>query len=269
MDAGSECGKVVVGVDDSQAASNAVQWAIDEAISRNVPLRIVHVTGVEERPADAVNPEITHAQESLRSATETVEASGKSLEVETEIRWGAVNTVLVDESRTAALVCVGSVGFGAKPSEVLGTTAAALAENAFCPVAIVRGPLRERHGGVDWIVVTVNDHFDNDAVIECALSEARLRRTAVLAVEAWAEDLGETSYDELDHRMEKWKLKYPDVRIHSVATRGSIGQFLTGHADESVQLTVFGESDVDQLAYVVWPQTQFLGQGERSVFIVR
>lgn len=267
MDAGSEHGKVVVGVDGSRAASNAVQWAIDEAVSRNVPLRIVHVTGVEERPADEAKSEISYAQRSLHSAIESVEASGKTLVVEAAILWGAVSTVLVDESRVAALVCVGSVGFGARSSEVLGTTAAALAENAHCPVAIIRGPLRKRHGGVNWIVVTVNDHSDNDAVIDCALREAQLRRTAVLAVEAWAEDLGETCYDELDHRMEKWKLKYPDVRIHSVATRGSIGQFLAGHADESVQLAVLGEGDVDQLAYVVWPQTEFLGQ--RSVLIVR
>ena len=49
---------VIVGVDGSQAAANAVQWAIDEAISRDVPLRIVHVAGVEEQPADDVQREI-------------------------------------------------------------------------------------------------------------------------------------------------------------------------------------------------------------------
>ena len=73
----------------------------------------------------------------------------------------------------------------------------------------------------------------------------------MLAVGVWAEDLGETTYDELDRRMEKWKLRYPGVHIHPVATRGSIGQFLAGHADESVQLAVLGESDVDQIAYLV------------------
>jgi Universal stress protein family. len=38
---------VVVGVDGSDAAINAAKWAIDEAISRDVPLRIVHVTHIE------------------------------------------------------------------------------------------------------------------------------------------------------------------------------------------------------------------------------
>ena len=38
---------VVVGVDGSDAAIDAAKWAIDEAISRDVPLRIVHVTHIE------------------------------------------------------------------------------------------------------------------------------------------------------------------------------------------------------------------------------
>ena len=75
--------------------------------------------------------------------------------------------------------------------------------------------------------------------------------------------------NELDRRMENWKLRYPGVHIHPVATRGSIGQFLAGHADESVQLAVLGESDVDQIAYLVWPQSLANPQhGERSVLIV-
>ena len=260
---------VIVGVDGSQAAANAVQWAIDEAISRDVPLRIVHVAGVEEQPADDVQREIEYADASLRAATAVVDATGKPVKVETDILWGPVSTVLVDESRTATLLCVGSVGADGRAGELLGSTAAALAENAHCPVAIIRGSHHKPVGGVDWIVVIVNDHPDNHAVIECALNEAQLRRAPVLAVGVGAEDLGETWHNELDHRMEKWKLRYPDVHIHPVATRGSIGQFLAGHTDESVQLAVLGESDVDQIAYLVWPQSPTNTQhGERSVLIV-
>lgn len=260
---------VIVGADGSQGAANAVRWAIDEAISRDVPLRIVHVTGVEGQPADDVRREIEDAETSLRAATAVVDATGKPVKVETDILWGPVSTALVDESRTATVLCVGSVGADGRAGELLGSTAAALAENAHCPVAIIRGSHHKPLGGVDWIVVIVNDHPDNDAVIECTLNEARLRRAPVLAVGVGAEDLGEVSYDELDHHMEKWKLRYPDVHIHPVATRGSIGQFLAGHADESVQLAVLGESDVDQIAYLVWPQSHANAQhGERSVLIV-
>ena len=270
MKDGSASAAVVVGVDGSQAASNAVRWAIDEAVSRDVPLRIVHVTGVEEQPADDVRLEVEYAETSLRAATAAVEAAGKPVKIETDILWGAVSTVLVDESRTAALVCVGSVGIGAVARELLGTTAAALAENAHCPVAIIRSPHDKPLAGADWIVVSVNDHPDNDAVIECALNEAQLRRAPVLALGVWNVDLGETTYDELDRRMERWKLRYPDVRIHPVATRGSIGQFLAGHSDESVQLAVMGEGDVDQIAYIVGPHSHpIVRNGESSILIVR
>ncbi len=34
---------VVVGIDGSQAAVNVAKWAVDEAIDRQLPLRLVHV----------------------------------------------------------------------------------------------------------------------------------------------------------------------------------------------------------------------------------
>jgi nucleotide-binding universal stress UspA family protein len=39
---------VVVGIDGSQAAVNAAKSAVDEAISWQVPLRLVHVVGRSE-----------------------------------------------------------------------------------------------------------------------------------------------------------------------------------------------------------------------------
>src|ERR1700730_885066 len=113
----SSASAVIVAVDGSQAGANAVRWAIDEAISRDVPLRIVHVTGVEEQPADGVHREIENAESALRAATAVVDATGKPVKVETDILWGPVSTVLIDESRTATLLCVGSVGAAALTSE--------------------------------------------------------------------------------------------------------------------------------------------------------
>jgi nucleotide-binding universal stress UspA family protein len=34
---------IVVGIDGSQAAIQAAEWAVDEAVSREVPLRLVEV----------------------------------------------------------------------------------------------------------------------------------------------------------------------------------------------------------------------------------
>ena len=124
---------VVVGVDGSDAAINAAKWAIDEAISRDVPLRIVHVThieGDEAAPEDAFRLDVQYAESSLRAATAAVEATGKPVKIETEILWGSPDTALIDESRNAAMICVGSVGIGAIARRTVGSTAATLAEKA-------------------------------------------------------------------------------------------------------------------------------------------
>lgn len=269
MQDGSAPAPIVVGVDGSHASSAAVRWATDEAADRGISLRIVHVTGVDRGPGKDVRREIADAERSLHTAMAVVEATGKAVGVYTDILWGPVSTALIDQSRSATLLCLGSVGADGHAGEMLGSTAATLAENAQCPVAIIRSPHGDLATTVDWIVVIVNDHPDNDAVIDCAVLEAQLRRAPLLAVGVWAEDLGETSYDELDRHMAKWKLRYPDVAIHPVATKGGIGQFLASHTDESVQLAVIGEEDVDQIAYLVWPDCHPDAQrGERSVLVV-
>ena len=38
---------VVVGIDGSQAALDAATWAVAEAVSRGVPLRLVHVSAAK------------------------------------------------------------------------------------------------------------------------------------------------------------------------------------------------------------------------------
>ena len=172
-----------------------------------VALRIVHVTHIEREPAspeDTFRLEVQYAESSLRAATAAVEANGKPVKIETEILWGSPDTALINESRNASMVCVGSIGIGAMASKMWGSTAASLAEKAYCPVAIIRSPHNAPASGPDWIVVAVEDHADNESVIEHAMNEARLRNAPVLAVGVWEEDFGETPYDELDRRIEKW-----------------------------------------------------------------
>ena len=154
---------VVVGVDGSDAAINAAKWAIDEAISRDVPLRIVHVTHIEgqpDAPKDDFRLDVQYAESSLRAATAAVEATGKPVKIETEILWGSPDTALINESRNASMVCVGSVGIGAIASQMWGSTAASLAEKAYCPVAIIRSPHNAPASGPDWIVVAVQGHAE-------------------------------------------------------------------------------------------------------------
>ena len=85
----------------------------------------------------------------------------------------------------------------------LGSTAAALAQHAHCPVAIVRsGGAPQTDSG--WIAAVQNDEPDNDAVVHRAMEEGRLRRAPVLLI---------------DRRVDSWVRRYPDVHVQTVATR--------------------------------------------------
>jgi nucleotide-binding universal stress UspA family protein len=53
---------VVVGIDGSPTAIHAAQWAIGEAISRSVPVRLVCVTKPKHPSADDYYEDIHHAE---------------------------------------------------------------------------------------------------------------------------------------------------------------------------------------------------------------
>lgn len=85
---------VVVGIDGSDAAVNAAPWAIDEAVGRDVSLRLVHVTRIEEPRApvgDEFRLDVAFAESSLRAASAAVRAPGTPAKVETEILCGPGN----------------------------------------------------------------------------------------------------------------------------------------------------------------------------------
>ena len=119
---------VVVGVNGSQAAVNAAKWAIDEALSRQVPLRLVYV--IPRAGARGVSPrsewEVERAEMALSQADCAIQSEGKPVEVEWAILAGDPEQVLVDESQDAALVCVGTSRRGWAADGLLGPTATAL-----------------------------------------------------------------------------------------------------------------------------------------------
>ena len=263
---------IVVGIDGTQAAINAALWAVDEAVGRDLPLRLVHVTQAEERPALAAElfeRDVNVGKTALSAAAEAVNATGKPVKVETGVLWGVTGTMLIEESRNAAMICVGSTGIARLARLLLGSTVTALAEGAHCPVGIIRTRDVAPTPGTNWIATVVDESPDDDAVIRCALDEARLRDLPVLALGVWQEDLGETQYDELDRRIEVWRQQYPDVHIYPVTTRAGVARFLAEN-DEPISLVVIGDAGVDEVTEILGPHSHaFFGHAESSVLVVR
>jgi nucleotide-binding universal stress UspA family protein len=105
-------GPVVVGIDGSRAAIGAAQWAVDEAVTRDVALRLVHLIHMAGATPDATDEdfrlEVEYAESALRAAHLAVEASGQPVKVETAVLRGDLVNILVEESSDATMICVGS-----------------------------------------------------------------------------------------------------------------------------------------------------------------
>jgi nucleotide-binding universal stress UspA family protein len=266
---------VVVGIDGSQAAIHAAEWAVDEAIARDVPMRLVCVTPIESTEttsSGALSLDVEYAETVLRQADAAILATGKAVKVvkvETAIVRGDPTTVLLAESRNAELICVGSVGIGVIARRFLGSKATALAEGADCPVAIIRDRGEDQSAHRGWIAVAVKASTDDEDIVVAAMEEARLRHVPLVAVGLWQEDFGFTPYDELDRLVQTWQQRYPDVHVYPVTTRSGLAKFLADD-EEPIEFVVVGADEAGRVAQLVGPHSHpILEHRECSVLIVR
>jgi len=241
---------VVVGIDGSRSAVRAALWAVDEAISRDIPLRLVAV--VDSHDASD-NPQqhardLAAAELAVRYAYSAVDATGRPVKLETEILYGNAVTELRAAAKAAAMVCVGAFGLRHFEPNRIGSTAKALVSSACCPVAIIRGHEQAAPKGVGWIVAELDESTDSTAVLAAAIDEAQLRGAGVRVLGSW--QLNDST--QLDHRLSYWKQQYPDLDIEPVAVHGSPLTYLAANAD-SIQLIVVGAGRMEAVGEVLGP----------------
>jgi len=260
---------VIAGIDGSQAAIVAALWAVDEAISRGVPLRLVSVMKPTHPTTDDYARDLTHAEKSLRETRSAIEASRKTVTIETDILRGPAGTLLVEASSDAEMICVGSVGIGRYARSILGSTATELAEKAHCPVAVLRTDGEKPPPDINWIVVRMTDAPDSDIVVKYAVEEAKLRWAPILVLGGRPEDLTEVADGAFERRVQAWRRREPRVRVYPITTKDAIAGFLAAN-DERVQLAVISGAEAGQLAELVGPQGHPLFRHpECSVLVVR
>lgn len=262
---------IVVGIDGSNAAINAAKWAVTEATSRDIPLRLLSVTphGYLSSPTEGPDIDIEYAETALRTATAAVHAMGMPVKVETAIVHGPPEHALIEESHAAAMICVGSVGIGRLAEIVIGSTAAALANQARCPVAIIRTDHEAGATDSGWIAVVVGDSPDNDAVLEQGFREACLRNASILALGVWRWGLGEIPYHQLHRRLGRWVDLYPEVHVGPAAARAGAVDFLS-RTFEPIQLAVVGSIEAGEIARIVGRVSHSgLGRAGCSALVVR
>ncbi|MEE6177616.1 universal stress protein [Mycobacterium sp. 050134] len=260
---------VMVGIDGSQAAISAAVWAVDEAISRGVPLRLVSVIKPTHPSSEDYARDLENAETWLRGARFAVEACRRPVTIETDLPRGPAAPVLVEASRDAEMVCVGSVGIGRYARSILGSTATELAERAHCPVLVRRTGQDQPAPDVNWIVVRMTDEPGNDTVVKYASWEAKLRRAPMLVLGGRPEELGEHADGRFERRVVEWRQRHPEVRVYPITTRAGVAEFLSAN-DERVQLAVIGAAEAGDLIRLVGPSGHPLfHHSECSVLVVR
>ena len=247
---------VVVGINGSQAAVNAAKWAIEEAVSRQLPLRLVYVIprgGEQTASAPISEWEVERAEMALSQADCAVQRAKKPVEVETAILSGDPVQVLIDESQDTALVCVGTSRRGWACDGLLGPTATALVADAQCPVAIIRTNPDGSPTELGVIAVVLNDEPDNDEVVHHAMEEGRRRHATVR---------------QIDRRLNSWVRRYPDVQVQTVA--GGTGVKTGEKQGGAIELAVVGSADAAEIAGLVTPNCHpIVGYPDCSVLVVR
>jgi nucleotide-binding universal stress UspA family protein len=139
---------VVVGVDGSDGAQEALRVAVREARLRGARLRVVAAWHLPAMTYGGVvfSPDIDQAdfKDSASGALETALAAlggqAHGVQVERIVRMGQPALGLLEEARGADLLVVGSRGHGGFAGLLLGSVSHQCALHAACPVLIVHKP---------------------------------------------------------------------------------------------------------------------------------
>jgi len=255
---------VVVGIDGSKASMRAALWAVDQAVSRDAPLHLLCAIEQDQnqREPDDATRKLATAEAAVRHAVNAIEAAGKPVKIETEVAYGSAIGSLISASASAAMVCVGAVGLRHFRPGRVGSTAAALAVSARCPVAIIRARDDNVHPPAEEIVVEIDVSPDNGALLGTAIEQARLREAGLRAIICrrtvsginWTADTEGTrqALADLDRRLTRWKRRHPDLRVESVAVQNSLLEYLV-YNRRSVGLAIVGAQNHNHLSELVGP----------------
>lgn len=251
---------IVVGYDGSPDARAALDWAVREAAARRLGIRVVYaepeLSGLEgaalmlsEEPGGqpALPPQ---GPALMAQAAEAVERAG--VPVRTIATDGAPASLLVDQSRDAQMVVIGSRGMGSVSSAILGSTVSHVASHAHCPVIVIQA-----NGNAEGpVVVGIDGSAESEETLEWAIDHASRHGLDVEVLHSYAIPVypGVVPYvppveitqatADFEQRVAHealagWSERYPDVRITTTVVHGRPAQALT-QATQRASLTVVG-----------------------------
>lgn len=260
--------QIVVGVDGSSAAQQALLWAAAEAQRRGVRLLIAYSGDAEPVPGRDVEQPGPVGRGVLADSTALVFEHGYDCEVRTVSRYGPAVSLLLDLGKQADLVVVGSHGSARSSGASLGSVAYRVAAHAGCPVAVIGHQPWARPTAVDTADETVDEAVQLRPVsvgasvspnglpaLELAFAEAALREAPLNVVHSWAEfdwsevagtsglylsadDFRRHQEDMLNSLLAPLRERYPEVSMRLTLTDAPVWVSLLDASDESSLLVL-------------------------------
>ncbi|MFD7629755.1 universal stress protein [Streptomyces sp. NPDC059851] len=252
---------VTVGADGSPESRAAARWAAQEAVLREVPLRLVHAV---DWPLDPVFPGVGRqdvdrwADRSLTEAAQELHRRHPQLEITTRCPSARPAAALAAEAADAALLVLGSRGLGGMAGFLVGSVAVSTVVATDTPVVLVRvadDPEGPRTGSSAEIVVGVDIHEACDRVLAFAFEEAERRGCPLRAVHGWKmpsayayvpfldpddeRDIGRSVTHMVQDVLLPWRHEFPDVDVTHSVFMGSAGEGLV-RASRGAGLVVVG-----------------------------
>jgi nucleotide-binding universal stress UspA family protein len=171
-------GRIVVGYDGSQQAGAAVDWAAVEAHRRNLPLLVLHAVdylGLMPNALGAAGWPAAFVDDAAKIAAQGADRARKhvtGIDVSSLTEITSATLSLVQASKSAELVVVGTNGRGALPGVLLGSVAFAVTAHAYGPVVVVRGDSGRQTGPSQPVVVGFDNSPGSSAAVRYAADVA-------------------------------------------------------------------------------------------------
>jgi nucleotide-binding universal stress UspA family protein len=258
---------IVVGVDGSRSSKIAVRWAAREAGMRNIALSLIYVIdtppwgslalggGAVPLPTEISEWQETEGEKIVSAALKVAEDSaedGDHLHIHPEVCFAAAIPTLVELSKAARMVVVGSRGRGMLHRVLLGSISAGLIHHAHCPVAVVHDEAAVAGKTSQLpVVLGIDGSPASELATAVAFDEASRRGVALIALHAWCDadvsDIPSIEWsaqqavgeEALAERLAGWRERYPDVTVYRRIVFDRPARNLL-EAAESSQLVVVG-----------------------------
>ncbi|MFF9819097.1 universal stress protein [Streptomyces sp. NPDC014006] len=255
---------ITVGLDGSPESRAAAEWAAEEAESRGLPVRLVHVWQPVPEPiaqAPLLGAEThQHWTERIpRESAEELRLAHPGIEVTTEQLNGVPAEALVRAAQDAELLVLGSRGLSGVGGFLVGSVGLAVVASTERPVVLVRpgGQTAGGHAATTGrrpVVLGLDTSNPDAALIEFAFEAAAARGVPLCVLHGWNEPyyypygmapdpqvtemVAQSAAAALDEALKPWQQKHPGVEVVTQSRSGSPSVVLIDASHEASLVVV-------------------------------